>query len=122
MCGVSLRHLVASLSVAGVLLCSLKANAANLDLDDPSVSKTVGSLVRPYLDAEMIRSISIGLVAKGKSRTFHFGKITPDGQPPTDQSVYEIGSVSKVFTGILLGDAVNRGLVQLEQPVKFIGS
>lgn len=39
------------------------------------------------------------------------------GKPPDEHSVFEIGSITKAFTGILLADMVNRGEVRLDQPV-----
>ena len=37
------------------------------------------------------------------------------GQPITSETVYEIGSITKVFTGILLAQAVSFGIDQLER-------
>ena len=43
------------------------------------------------------------------------------GYPITPHSVFEIGSITKAFTGILLAEAMRRGEVQLEDPVnKFL--
>ena len=39
------------------------------------------------------------------------------GMPLDEHSVFEIGSITKVFTGILLADMVLRGEVKLDQPV-----
>lgn len=48
------------------------------------------------------------LVAVGEERK---------GKPLDENSVFEIGSITKVFTGILLADMVLRGEVKLDQPV-----
>jgi D-alanyl-D-alanine-carboxypeptidase/D-alanyl-D-alanine-endopeptidase len=40
-----------------------------------------------------------------------------DSRRPDGDSVFEIGSISKVFTGLLLADAVVRGEVELDMPV-----
>lgn len=48
------------------------------------------------------------LVAVGNERA---------GKPLDEHSVFEIGSITKVFTGILLADMVLRGEVKLDQPV-----
>jgi serine-type D-Ala-D-Ala carboxypeptidase/endopeptidase len=42
----------------------------------------------------------------------------PAGPPPTDRTVWEIGSITKVFTGLLLAIAVVRGEVTLDTPVR----
>jgi len=40
----------------------------------------------------------------------------PDARPLDGDSIFQIGSVTKVFTGLLLGDMVERGEVKLEDP------
>ena len=114
----AVRPVTSLVASAVILIASSSLFAATRDVNDPAVVAKVKSLVQPYVDAEVIRSASIGLVSKGKTATLHFGKLTRDGVAPTDQSVYEIGSVSKVFTGILLADAVHRGTVKLDQPAE----
>jgi CubicO group peptidase (beta-lactamase class C family) len=47
------------------------------------------------------------------------GLTAGEGSPPVDaETIFEIGSITKVFTGTLLADAVERGLVRLDQPVQ----
>lgn len=44
-----------------------------------------------------------------------------DGRPMDGDSVFEVGSITKVFTGLLLADMVERGELQLDDPVaKFL--
>ena len=48
-----------------------------------------------------------------------YGKVTVDKEDVPDQdTVYEIGSISKVFTGVLLAALVQDGSVRLDQPVE----
>ena len=76
----------------------------------------VDALVQPYLDNGEMQSLSIAVVSKGKTWTLHYG--TLDGASevvPSDRTVYEIGSISKVFTSLLLSRAVVDGQVTLDQ-------
>ncbi len=41
-----------------------------------------------------------------------------NGQAVTSSTEYEIGSITKVFTGILLAEAVGSGAVQLDDPIQ----
>ena len=41
-----------------------------------------------------------------------------NGDKPNGDTIYEIGSVTKAFTGTLLADMVNRGLVKLDAPLQ----
>lgn len=86
---------------------------------EPAISdKVVDALVQPYLDSEILNAVSIGIAQGGKSRSRHFGQLSSRSpKEPTDRTVYEIGSISKVFTGILLAHAVETGRVELNQPI-----
>ena len=49
-----------------------------------------------------------------------FGRVDPaNEQAPDGHTVYEIGSIAKVFTGLLLADATLREIVQLDDPDSF---
>jgi serine-type D-Ala-D-Ala carboxypeptidase/endopeptidase len=63
--------------------------------------------------------IVVGLLdADGHTRVVAFGDPGP-GQPPLDgNSVFEIGSISKVFTATVLADLVQAGKVRLDDPVQ----
>jgi serine-type D-Ala-D-Ala carboxypeptidase/endopeptidase len=45
------------------------------------------------------------------------GKLEP-GEVPTEMRIFEIGSISKVFTGLLLAQAVVERKLTLETPIK----
>ena len=40
-----------------------------------------------------------------------------DGRTPDGATIYEVGSVTKAFTGALLADMIERGDVKLDQPI-----
>jgi CubicO group peptidase (beta-lactamase class C family) len=63
--------------------------------------------------------IVIGIVTKDGT-TFHaYGEKQAGKEDlPDENTVFEIGSVSKVFTGILLADAVSRGEVAYTDPIE----
>jgi serine-type D-Ala-D-Ala carboxypeptidase/endopeptidase len=62
--------------------------------------------------------IVVGLLdADGRTRIVSYGDPGP-GQPPLDgNSVFEIGSISKVFTATVLAELVKEGRVRLEDPI-----
>jgi CubicO group peptidase (beta-lactamase class C family) len=56
-------------------------------------------------------------VVKGKqSHVYGFGKLA-DGKTPDADTVFEIGSITKTFTGLLLAEAVQAGKLKLNEPV-----
>jgi CubicO group peptidase (beta-lactamase class C family) len=46
------------------------------------------------------------------------GREGPGATPPTERTLFEIGSVTKVFTATVLADEVVRGNLALDQPVR----
>jgi len=55
--------------------------------------------------------ITIGVVRDGDRRVFTFGKAQPD-------EIFEIGSITKTFTGLLLALAIEQGKVKSDTPIR----
>jgi serine-type D-Ala-D-Ala carboxypeptidase/endopeptidase len=59
----------------------------------------------------------VGLIDPGGKRIVVYGRSGAANRRPLDgDTVFQIGSVTKVFTGLLLADMVKRGEVKLEDP------
>lgn len=63
-------------------------------------------------------SIAIGIIDKDGPQYYLFGTKTAGGQPVNEHTIYEIGSISKTFTGILLAQAVLDGQVKTDDPAQ----
>lgn len=61
--------------------------------------------------------VAVGLLDAGQHDFAGFGVTRSGGEPPDQRTSFQIGSVTKVFTALLLADAVHRGEVTLDQPV-----
>ena len=84
----------------------------------PELAASVDKLVQPYVDAEIVNAVSIGIVQGDNQWSRHYGQLSAKQQgQPNDSTIYELGSISKVFTGILLADAVVSERVRLDQPI-----
>ncbi len=77
----------------------------------------IDALARPYIDGEYIIGVSVGVLTPGGTYTYHYGATGRGGPPPNDDTLYEIGSITKTMTGLLLADGVTRGLYSLDTPV-----
>ncbi len=55
--------------------------------------------------------LAIGVLKRGERRVFTYGAAKPD-------SLFEIGSISKTFTGLVLARMVAQGRVRLDEPVR----
>jgi D-alanyl-D-alanine-carboxypeptidase/D-alanyl-D-alanine-endopeptidase len=60
----------------------------------------------------------VGCLHGGERRVVGYGRLRRDAQdPPDGGTIFEIGSVTKVFTGLLLADLAEHGIVGLDDPV-----
>ena len=81
----------------------------------------VDGLVKPLIEQETIFGSVVGLVtADGKREFYCFGKTKAEGPEPTPETLFEIGSVSKTFTTLLLALMVESGEVKLDDPVRLL--
>lgn len=63
--------------------------------------------------------ISIGVFDSSGTYFYGFGKTDKKaGTKPDKNTLFEIGSISKVFTGILLADRVGEGRMKLDDPIE----
>lgn len=63
--------------------------------------------------------IAVGVVEPTGRRVVGYGRLAADdARQPDGDTVFEIGSITKVFTSIILADMVERGEVALDDPVQ----
>lgn len=75
-------------------------------------------LIRGRVEEGRATGIALGVLeADGSRRVVSYGDAGPGARPLGEMSVFEIGSISKAFTGILLADMVADGEVALDDPV-----
>ena len=81
------------------------------------LKETIQSLVDN--DNKTNAAIVIGLVDPNGTQFYGYGNLS-NANPITvnKDTIFAIGSITKVFTTILLADMVNRGLVNLDDPIQ----
>ena len=81
-------------------------------------NSTIQHIISQRVDGQRSTGIVVGVLdPDGQRRVVAYGDSGP-GQPPLGPgSVFEIGSISKVFTATLLADMVQRAEVCLDDPV-----
>ncbi|HEY5950706.1 MAG TPA: serine hydrolase domain-containing protein [Kofleriaceae bacterium] len=109
-------------SVVGLVACSGSAKTVgevkppgDTDPDGPNRAR-IAAQVQPLIDAELASGIVVGVIDAGKPEIYGFGK-GPGGAPPNSKTLFELGSVTSAYTGLLLADAVQRREVSLDTPV-----
>ena len=84
-----------------------------------ALPSSVLSVIEARIASHRYPGLVLGVVDERGLRYYGFGtKGLKDGRAPDEHTVYEIGSVNKVFTGLLLADRVKRGEVSLEDPIE----
>ncbi|MDP2542522.1 hypothetical protein CSC81_11865 [Tenacibaculum discolor] len=76
------------------------------------VNKEVNNFLKPPYT-----SLSCVLYIDGVSHQFHFGELI-DKSKATNETLYEIGSLTKTYTGLLLSQAVHDKKVNLENNIQ----
>jgi CubicO group peptidase (beta-lactamase class C family) len=88
-------------------------------------ANSVRSILQERIDTYKKSSgIVVGLIDSSGNQITGYGKISEsNSSPPDGNTVFEIGSMTKVFTSVLLADMVQRGEVKLNDPIaKFLPS
>lgn len=114
--------LLAALSAACAGLPGAEQGTSRPPQAAPETPSLSDAKVRATLKALVEDGRTVGLVvglldSDGSRRVFAHGSPGSGARPLNGESVFEIGSITKVFTGILLADMVRRGEVELADPV-----
>jgi serine-type D-Ala-D-Ala carboxypeptidase/endopeptidase len=91
---------------------------------DPALAPVSAAELQSVLDRDLAKSlaggelapstgigVSIGVVEHGVRSVFSYGAAKPD-------SIFEIGSMTKTFTGLILAQMIEQGKVKLDEPVR----
>ena len=82
----------------------------------------VKETIRNRVDSGRNVGIIVGVIDKNGTEYFSYGKTKlSGGRKPDKDTVFEIGSFTKVFTSLLLADMARQGQVALDDPIdKFL--
>lgn len=104
------------LATASCLLLGTRDAPAEPIRDAEKLRSVVDGLVEPIIGAELVGCV-IGVSTPEIDFVQGYGGVTPGGPSPDGKTIYEIGSITKAFTGTLLADAVQRGELDVDDPV-----
>jgi D-alanyl-D-alanine-carboxypeptidase/D-alanyl-D-alanine-endopeptidase len=106
-----------SIAIGLLISTDLSGRHTTVGADDETLRLRTDRLVQPYLDNNVIVGMTIGVLREGKQEVFGYGRMSRDDRRvPDGDTIYELGSATKILTGILLADAVVQGRVKLDQP------
>lgn len=114
--GVAIKErIIVAVTAALLMIANVGPNGAAAE---DRLTAKLDRLAKPYLDEHRVVGMVLGVVQQDATHVLGYGQLSAtDKRVPDSQTIYEIGSISKVFTGILLADAVTRQVVTLQDSI-----
>lgn len=101
-----------------VLLIAVLGTASFSSAQD--LPEDVKQNIETRINHELTPGIVVGILDAKGVKYYSFGMKSLTGKTPVNEhSVFEIGSVTKTFTGIILAEMVLKGEVKLEDPLQL---
>ncbi len=98
---------------------SSSASSAVTAPSQDAIQSAIDQLIQPLIDDQWAESVVVGTVTQEGSQIIVYSQLsTGDSQLPDADTLFEIGSLTKVFTALLLADMVERGEVSLDDPIQ----
>ena len=86
-----------------------------------ALTDSVKRAIKENVDNGKHQSLFVGIVDRHGIDHFYYGNIEKDGNAIDENTVFEIGSISKVFTTLVLADMIEKGEISLDDPIdKFL--
>lgn len=105
-----------------LLLALLVPLVSNADAGAAKVKSVVDATIRPLMSKHDIPGMAVSLTVDGRSYVFNYGVSSRQSQTPVrDSTIFEIGSISKMFTTTLAAYAHATGKMSLDDhPGRFL--
>ena len=111
-----MKRLITSLLL---ILLPVSAIFAAADGENPVFSPAFKENIEYRVNSKLITGIVVGVVTPHGTSYFSYGvKSLKNNEPVDENSVFEIGSNTKTFTGVLLADEVLHGGLSLDDPLQ----
>ena len=104
-------------AAAGALAISLVSFAAPAGANAQRAGHAIDSLARAFNAQNHLPALVIGVVSPEGEKILPYGVVGTDSTPVTGDTRFEIGSITKVFTSLLLASMVESGEVGLDDPI-----
>ena len=91
---------------------------ASFGQSNPLLPDDVVKNIEKRIEQGVNPSIAIGIIDKSGTHYYNFGLTAAKGKGVNENTIYEIGSISKVFTAILLARQAQTGKLKIDDPIK----
>ncbi|WP_410176618.1 class C beta-lactamase [Sinorhizobium medicae] len=104
------------MAAIALLSCGGGAHAAGKG-DEGQLARVVDEAIRPLMEENGVPGMAVAVTVRGKRYVFNYGLASKEGgKKVTDDTMFEIGSISKTFTATLAAYAEARGNLSLAEP------
>lgn len=98
--------------ISGLALCCAFGAAAQ------QTNSAIDAAVKPVMTKYQLPGMAIAVLRDGKTHFYNYGVASKQSQTPvSEQTLFEIGSLSKTFTAALASYAVEQGKMDWRDPV-----
>lgn len=104
--------------LTGLLCLILLLSTASFGQSGKKLPDDVVNTINKRIEFGLNPSIVVGIIDKDGPHYFNFGRKSENGAEANEHTIYEIGSITKVFTAILLAQQVIDGKLKLDDPIK----
>jgi beta-lactamase class C len=118
-----LKMVVAAVVVLG-LIAVLPTGGDAAEPPEASLGKIVAETIRPLMARYGIPGMAVGIIVQGRTYVYNYGVASKaTGKPVSNDTLFELGSVSKTFTATLASYAQVTGKLSLAGPAsKYVPS
>lgn len=103
------------LLVLFILSCKTEEKNTPKNIVDNSIKNNALEL----LEDDRIHSVSIGVYKDGEKYSGHFGELEiGKSNPPTDSTIYDLASVTKLMVGTVLANAILENKISLDDDIR----
>lgn len=90
------------------------------DITNTSQDKLIRTTIQQLMKKNKINGIAVILYANGKIQTYYFGEANPQKHiPVSENTLFELGSITKTFTTLLLAENILEHKMQLKDTIKI---
>lgn len=105
-----------------IILCTFVVLGLSLQAEEKDPNKVVEKVIKNFMKNKEIPGVAVALIFDQTPHVYFFGTANKTtGEPVTPDTIFEIASITKVFTSTLLAEEVIAGRMNLNDPVtKFL--
>ena len=86
--------------------------------DKLMLSDTIKETIRDKVNNGKYQALFVGIVDGDGVDYYYYGDTEKNGSPIDENTIFEIGSITKVFTTLLLADMIEKGEISLDDPIE----